>query len=87
MVEVPRRQLVQVSGELTAIPDLGAPPSPAIPAGPLCDRPNGCYSNQQLEGMLGTALRWGGKMADSLTTIRGLMTEALNPKPVEGEPP
>lgn len=80
MVEVPRRQLVEVSGELTNVPQLAEAPAPAVPYGPTCDRKAGCYSNKQLEGMLNTALSWGGKMADSLRSIRALMTEALQPK-------
>ena len=80
VVEVPRRQLVRVSGELTAVPALQQAPTPAVAYGPSCSRPAGCYSNRQLEAMLNTALAWGEKMADSLHTIRGLMSEALNPK-------
>ena len=80
LVEVPRRQLVRVSGELTAVPTLTPAPVPATPYGPNCTRRGGCYSNRQLEAMLNSALGWGEKMADSLHTIRGLMSEALNPK-------
>ena len=80
LVEVPRRQLVRVSGELTAVPALTPAPVPATPYGPNCTRRAGCYSNRQLEAMLNSALGWGEKMADSLHSIRGLMIEALNPK-------
>ena len=80
LVEVPRRQLVRVSGEMTAVPALTPAPVPATPYGPNCTRRAGCYSNRQLEAMLNSALGWGEKMADSLHTIRGLMSEALNPK-------
>lgn len=79
-MEVPRRQLVRVSGELTAVPALPDAPVPAVPFGPACERKAGCYSNRQLEAMLNAATGWGMKMADSLHTIRGLMSEALNPK-------
>lgn len=74
---MPRRQLVRVSGELTAKPVLAQAPMPAVPFGASCDRPQGCYSNRQLETMLTTALDWGGRMADQLDIIRGLMAEAL----------
>lgn len=77
---MPRRQLVRVSGELTAIPALPPAPAPAVPAGPTCDRAGGCFSNRQLESMLTLALDWGGRMADQLTTIRALMAEALQPE-------
>ncbi len=80
LVEVPRRQLVRVSGEMTAVPALTPAPVPATPYGPNCTRRAGCYSNRQLEAMLNSALGWGEKMADSLHSIRGLMIEALNPK-------
>lgn len=76
---MPRRQLVRVSGELTAVPDLSPAPAPAVPAGPNCDRAGGCFSNRQLESMLTLALDWGGRMADQLVSIRGLMSEALQP--------
>lgn len=88
IVEVPRRQLVQVSGELTAVPALRSAPAPAIPAGPNCTRAAGCYSNRQLEAMLTQALDWGGRMADQLGTIRRLMQQALQPSTTEqGESP
>ena len=80
VVEVPRRQLVRVSGELTNVPDLPPAPTPAVPAGPSCDRGGGCFSNRQLESMLTLALDWGGRMADQLVTIRDLMSESLQPK-------
>lgn len=80
MVEIPRRQLVRVSGELTAVPELSPLPPPAVKQGPGCDLAGGCYSNRQLEGMLGRALDWGGRMADQLGIIRDLMTEALQPE-------
>lgn len=88
---MPRRQLVQVAGSLTAVPTLAEAPAPAVKPGPGCDRPKGCYSNRQLEAMLTTALDWGGRMADQLDTIRGLMAESLqgntdahDPAPVPG---
>lgn len=84
IVEVPRRQLVQVSGTQTEVPPLPPLPAPTIPQGPGCERVGGCFSNRQLEGMLTHALDWGGRMADQLRTIRALMTEALQP---EGKDP
>ena len=62
LVEVPRRQLVRVSGELTAVPALTPAPVPATPYGPNCTRRAGCYSNRQLEAMLNSALGWGETM-------------------------
>jgi len=78
VVEVPRRQLVQVSGEMTAVPPLKSAPRPAIPANsPGCDRPAGCFNGRQLESMLTTALAWGQGMADQLEAIRRLMHDTL----------
>lgn len=79
VVEVPRRQLVRVSGEMTSVPRLAPAPRPAVtPAtDPACDRPTGCFSGRQLESMLTTALAWGQGMADQLEAIRRLMQDTL----------
>lgn len=77
VVEVPRRQLVRVSEELTAVSPLPPEPSPAIPAGPGCDRPAGCFSGRQLETMLGIALADRSRLVENLGAIRRLMSEAL----------
>ena len=74
---MPRRQLVRVSDELTEVPPLAAAPAPAVPKGPNCSRAAGCYSNRQLETMLGIALAWGQGLADNLDEIRRVMSEAL----------
>ena len=83
VVEVPRQQLVAVSGELTAPVPMPAAPKPAYPSGPDCARPAGCYSNAQLDDMLSTALSVIGTYVDRLGSIRQLMNEALKPPPKE----
>lgn len=87
VVEVPRRQLVQVSGEMTAVPRLKSAPSPAVPAtDPACGRAAGCFSGRQLESMLTTALDWGQGMADQLEAIRRLMQDTLTKGTTDEKP-
>lgn len=78
VVEVPRRQLVLVSEALTHVDPLPPAPEPAIPFGSACSDRGGCYSNRQLETLLGVALADRGRLADNLAAIRRLMSEALN---------
>lgn len=78
MVEVARQQLVPISATLTTVPDLPPLPMPAIPAGEQnCTRVAGCYSSQQLEAALATALDWGAKSADNLRAIRRAGEDAI----------
>jgi hypothetical protein len=72
LVEVPVRQLVPLPAELTADVVLPAAPAPAVPAGPGCDRPAGCLSSEQLEGLLADALHGLAEARARLAAIRRL---------------
>ena len=84
LVEKPVQQLVGIPPWMTNVSPLPFPPLPAVPYGPDCQRPAGCYSNRQLEGLLSSALTWGGDSADKLRAIRQASDQATQPT---GEPP
>lgn len=84
LVEKPVQQLVGIPVDMTNVTPLPFPPPPAIPYGEqACQRPAGCYSNKQLEGLLSSALTWGEGLAEQLLAIRRASDLATQP----GEPP
>jgi hypothetical protein len=71
LVETPVLQLVKIDRTLTDVQILAPAPTPAWAFGTEgCDRPEGCFSNRQLEAMLSDALAWGTSSADNLRAIR-----------------
>ena len=81
VVEAPRRQLVPIDPSLTAVPVLPPAPRPAIPHGPACSRMLGCFSSEQLESMLTTALDAYGRAADNLRAIAAASLAATTEDP------
>lgn len=81
LVETPVLQLVQIDRTLTDVQILAPAPAPAWAFGAEgCNRPEGCFSNHQLEAMLSTALAWGGSSADNLRAIRRASEQAVQPR-------
>lgn len=83
LVEAQVLQLTPIEPRLLVIPALAPAPTPAIPSGPNCKRPAGCYSNRQLEAMLAQALSAYQGAADNLHAIDQAQkaAKATNPKP------
>lgn len=82
MVEAAKRQLVPISATLTEVPVLAALPVPAVRySPPACTRLQGCYSNEQYDAALSTALDWGGRSADNLRAIRAAGEAATKQEP------
>lgn len=85
LVDKPVQQLVPIPPHMTDVTPLPPSPLPSIPYGEqACQRPAGCYGNQQLEALLSSALTWGQDLADKLRAIRRASDEATQPT---GEPP
>lgn len=81
--EVPVERTVALPRNLTEVPPLEPLPAPAYrPASGPCSE--GCYTEEQVQDALDTALAWGLSLADRLWTIRLYADEAVrSEKPKE----